>query len=83
MRAVTLNIPGFVALRNSPAVQADIKARAERIAAAAGDGFAVSPVRTNRSVSGRARVTVYTETAEAMVAEATDRVLDTAIDAGR
>ena len=78
-----LNIPGFVALRNSPEVQADIKARAERIAAAAGDGFVVSPVTTNMSRSGRARVAVITGDADAMLAEANDQALTRAIDAGR
>ena len=78
-----LNIPGFVALRNSPEVQADIKARAERIASAAGDGFVVTPVTTNMSRSGRARVAVITGNADAMLAEANDRALTKAIDAGR
>jgi len=80
---IVLNIPGFVALRNSPEVQADIQARAERIASAAGDGFVVTPVTTNRSMSGRAHVAVITGDADAMLAEANDQALTRAIDAGR
>jgi len=83
MQMLKLNIPGFVALRNSPEVQADIKARAERIAQAAGDGFEVTPVTTNMSRSGRARVAVIATTAEAMLAEANDQALTRAIDSGR
>jgi uncharacterized protein YqgV (UPF0045/DUF77 family) len=83
MQMLKLNYMGFVALRNSPGVIADITSRAQRIAEAAGDGFKVTPVRTNFSITGRASVRVLTETAEAMVAEATDRTLTQAIDAGR
>jgi len=75
---------GFVELRNSPGVVADIERRAAAIADAAGEGFAVRPAETNLSFPhGRARVAVVTETFDAMYAEATDRTLTRSIDAGR
>ena len=80
---VKLNIPGFVALRNSPGVQADIARRAAAIAAAAGEGFEATPVTTSGGFMGRARARVVTATAEAMASEAADPVLESAIDAGR
>ena len=81
---VKLNIKGFVELRNSPAVVADLQARARRIAAAAGDGMEVKPAETNhRFPKGRARVAVVTGTYDAMRREAKTRDLTRAIDAGR
>lgn len=80
---VKFNLKGFVALRNSPGVVADLERRAQAIAEAAGDGFAVK-VKTNLAYPmGRAKATVFTDTIEAMIAEATDRALMSAIDAGR
>lgn len=83
MSVVNLNLRGFVALRNSAPVVADIQGRAQRIADAAGDGFDVGQVRYNNSISGRAKVTVRTATYEARAAEAADGVLRSALDAGR
>lgn len=80
-----INSAGVRELLRSAAVQADLKERADRIAAAANaaaglqDGFIVdTDVGANR-----ARAVVLTATADAMVAEATDRTLTRSIDAGR
>jgi hypothetical protein len=66
-------------LLKSKEVQADLKARADRIASLAGEGMEAS-VRVGRT---RARASVITATAKARLAEATDRRLTRAIDAGR
>lgn len=72
---------GFNEIRKSAAIQAELHRRAEAIAAAAGGepDFEVvdSPSPT------RARVIVLTATPDGMRAEATDRVLTRAFDAGR
>lgn len=72
---------GFAEVRKSPAIQAQLHAMGERIASAAGGGgdFEVidSPGRD------RARVVVVTATAEGKRAEAEDRALTRALDAGR
>lgn len=79
-----LNYKGFVALRNSPGVIAELERRAKAIADAAGDGFEARPADTDmRYPKGRARVAVVATTAEAMLAEMNDHVLESAIDAGR
>ena len=70
---------GFDAVRSSPGVQADLHRRAQAIAEAAGDGFEVN----ERVGKHRARASVRTETFKARRAEAQDKVLTTAIDAGR
>ena len=79
---VVLNRAGVRELLRSPEVQADLAERARRIAEAAGGeeaGFETSVI-----VGGnRARASVITATAEAMVAEAKHRTLTRAIDAGR
>jgi hypothetical protein len=76
---VVLNRRNIRALLKSEAVRADLERRAENIAAAAGPGHIVdSQIGRNR-----ARAAVITSTAEAMRAEATDRNLTRAIDAGR
>jgi hypothetical protein len=76
---VVLNRRNIRALLKSEAVRADLERRAENIAAAAGPGHIVdSQIGRNR-----ARAAVITATAEAMRAEATDRNLTRAIDAGR
>lgn len=70
---------GVKTLLRSHAVKKDLEARANRIAAAAGPGMAVA------STYGRTRALamVYTDTPEAMAAEASERRLTRAIDAGR
>lgn len=76
---VTLNRKNIRELLRSEAVRADLVRRAENIAAAAGPGHKVeSEIGRNR-----ARAAVITTTAEAMVAEARDRNLTRAFDAGR
>ncbi len=76
---IKLNSKGVRDLLRSTEMQNDLKRRAGRIAAAAGEGHRVE-VGTTRK---RARAVVITETFEAMRAEATDRSLSRSIDAGR
>lgn len=76
---IKLNRKGVGELLKSPEVQADLKARAERIAAGAGEGF----VADSEVGKVRARAAVYTETQEAMKAESERKALTRAIDAGR
>lgn len=69
----------FRALLQSEEVAAELEVRAQAIAATAGPGHEVETyVGRNR-----VRVTVRTETREAMLAEAQDRTLTNALDAGR
>lgn len=76
---IVLNRKGVRELLRSNEVLGDLERRALAIAAAAGPGFeADSDVGRNR-----ARASVLTETREAMEAEAKDRALTRAIDAGR
>jgi hypothetical protein len=75
-----LNARALRELCNSPAVVAELKRRASRIAAAAGEGMVVMPAETGRN---RARVAVITATYRARHAEATSRALTRALDAGR
>lgn len=76
---VVLNSAGVRALLRSEAVRADLERRAKAIAEAAGEGF----VAESRITGLRARASVRTDTADARAAEATDRALTRAIDAGR
>jgi hypothetical protein len=75
---IDLNKAGVRELLNCPAVCAD--RRAQRIAAAAGEGMEAKPATPRRN---RARAAVVTESWDAKRAEATDRALTRAIDAGR
>lgn len=74
-----LNRAGMAALLKSEEVQADLRRRAQAIAAAAGEGMDVD-VRVGAT---RARASVRTGTDEARRAEATDKTLTAALDAGR
>lgn len=76
---IEMNDAGVRAVLSSGGVMADLKARADRIAAKAGDGM-VSSVQQGRT---RARASVITGTTEARRAEATSRALTAAVDAGR
>lgn len=82
---IKLNSAGIRQLLHEPGVQADLKARAERVAASAGanlnesDGMGI----TEAGDTKRARYVVITVTNEAKAAEARDRVLTQAIDAAR
>ncbi len=76
---IELNKKAVREILRSPEVQADLKRRADAIAAAAGPGH-----ETDLSVGrNRARASVVTATHEARRAEAVDRALTRAIDAGR
>lgn len=74
-----LNRKGVRELLRGPEVQAELRQRAQRIAAAAGPGHEVQ-MWVGRN---RARATVRTATWQARHAEATTRALTRAIDAGR
>jgi hypothetical protein len=76
---VEVNSAGIQALLKSAEVQADLEARARKIAAAAGEGMEAS----SRIGKTRARASVITATRKARLAEATDRALTKALDAGR
>lgn len=71
---------GFSGTMRSAEVKADLKARAERVRDATGvEGFEV--IETDNA--GRSGALVVATTYEARKAEATDKVLTKAIDAGR
>jgi len=78
---IEMNSAGVVELLQSEDVQADLLRRGEAIQQATGlpDGFDVLPV------VGKQRAAVYVTTAsmEARLAEANDRALTRALDAGR
>lgn len=76
---IELNSAGVRSLLRSSEVLADLRERAERIAASAGPGMKVSA----QAGSNRARASVVTATFEAMHREATERALTRAVDAGR
>lgn len=76
---VKMNARGAAAILKGDSVMEDLAERAERIAVAAGDGFEA------RTWHGRTRAlaSVVGVTDEANEAEATGRVLTSALDAGR
>lgn len=76
---IVMNSAGVDALLKSSEVQDDLERRARAIADAAGEGMEVD-VRVGQT---RARASVRTATYEAMLAEAQDKVLTRALDAGR
>lgn len=78
---IEISSAGIVELLRSKEVQADLLRRGEAIQAAAGG----APDFDVLAVTGRQRAAVYvsTTTVEGMLAEATDRALTRAIDAGR
>jgi len=76
---VRINRKGVRELLRSREVLSDLERRANAIAAAAGEGMEVdSEVGRNR-----ARASVRTATREAVLAEAQQRALTRALDAGR
>ena len=79
---IELNREGVAQLLKSPEIQADIARRAQAIAATAAGSGGTFEVRTKVGRS-RAHATVITTDVEARKAEATDRALTRAIDAGR
>lgn len=76
---VKLNRRGVRELLRDEKVGKDLSERGRRIAEAAGPGHAV----TRRRGSSRQRVSVITDTPEAMRSEATTHTLTRALDAGR
>lgn len=76
---VEMNRAGAIALLQSPAVAADLMARGQRVAAAAGPGHMV----TSRVGRTRVRVSVITAAPSAKRGEAVDRSLTRALDAAR
>lgn len=76
---------GFDRLRADPAVVADLNDRAERIAAAAGEGFVAHPAETVRRKEGgtRSRAAVSTTDVRSMVRNAREHTLLSNLDAGR
>lgn len=82
---ITLNHASIAALLKSPAIQANLAARASRIAATATNNAGPGAVFGHSVNIGpnRARAGVWTQNAAAMRAEATSRALTRAIDAGR
>lgn len=77
-----LNRPNIGAMLKSPQVSADLGRRAAAIAAAAGANGGTFGHEV-RNGSARARAIVFTEDWEAKHAEAKDRALTRAVDAGR
>jgi hypothetical protein len=77
---IEFNDAAFIEILKSPEVQADLLQRANAISGAAGDGtFDVTPSFTPT----RARVSIGTADHAARHAEATNRSLTSALDAGR
>lgn len=76
---IVLNRRGVRELLRSPEIQGDLARRAHNIANAAGLGHEVD----TQVGPNRARAAVFTDSIDAMLAEATTRDLTRAIDAGR
>ena len=77
---VVLHNAAFAQLRRLPAVQAEVKRRAEQVAEAAGDGY---EVLVNEERTARFGVTVLPSTSAAKRREARDHPLLGALGAGR
>lgn len=75
------NLKGFRVLRTDPKVRADLEARAERIADAAGEGYVTDSGITRGR--GRARASVRTGTPESMEDNAKNNTLIRSLDRGR
>ena len=76
---IDMNSAGIQELLKSGPVRALLKVKADRIAAAAGPGMLAS----SRVGKTRARASVITDSFAAKRAEATNRSLTRAVDAGR
>lgn len=76
---IDLNGPAIDELLKSQEVQDDLERRGRAIAEQAGQGMEVE-VTVGAT---RARASIRTGTTEARIAEATDRTLTSALDAGR
>lgn len=81
---IDINKGGIGELLGSKEVADNLEARGHRMAAAAGGEAAGFEVTTSKQrKDGRSQVVVRTATVEARLAEANDRALSRAIDAGR
>lgn len=76
---IEMNSKAIGDLLKSPEIQADLQSRADKIAAAAGEGM-LATVKVGMT---RARASIITDTIAAKRAEAKDRALTRALDAGR
>lgn len=74
------NMPGFRALRTDPAVVADLRRRAENIAAACGEGYIAE---ANPAPRRRARAAVITATGKAIRDNAENNTLLRNLGRGR
>lgn len=82
---ITLNHASVAALLKGPEIQANLAARAARIAATATANAGTGAVFGHDVTVGanRARAGIWTQNAAAMRAEATGRALTRAVDSGR
>lgn len=78
-----INVDGFNEVRNSPEIRAELLAAGRRIADAAAAGNDGEFEVIEAPSKSRARVVVVTADEAAKRAEATDRALTRAFDAGR
>lgn len=76
---IELDHEGIRQLMKSQPIAAECEKAAERIAERAGDGFEVLPLREMNFGGGRIGYAVRTETYEACLAEAEDKVLSKAV----
>lgn len=76
---IELDHDGIRQLLSSQPIAAECEKAAEKIAARAGDGFAVLPAREMGFGGGRVGYAVKTDTYEAALAEAIDKVLSKAV----
>ena len=81
---VKLHNKGFAKLRNSPEVLAELDRRAQKIAAAAGEGFEATPAKANHGgAAPRGRATVGTTNYESRRKNAKENTLNQALWAGK
>lgn len=76
---IELNHEGIRELLRSQPIASECEKAAEAIAARAGEGFVVLPLREMGFGGGRIGYAVKTDTYEACVAEAEDKVLSKAV----
>lgn len=77
------NVAGFKQLRSEPGVVDDLEARAEAVAAAAGDGYVTGSRQGVARPQGRWRTSVVTGDFDAILDNARHQTLLRALDAGR